>query len=306
MALVYMAGPIDMNTEGHDRKDDIVNRLKASGHVCYCPWRAFDLELLSEDSNAAGIKHANLALIEQCDAMVAHINHIMSYGTVVDMEYARECGIPIFVWLDIPGSQERPAYLWDFELHRNPQDLCMAVEIALTDTSPRPSGVPTWMRSCTCEPSVPATLEVREKTTESLVLPVQATKLGAELHQTYPGDAGFDLPVSERTVVQAKQWKDVPTGVKISVPIGYWGLVLGRSSTFYKRSLHVHPAVIDAGYTGDLKVAVMNSNSERIAIEEGERIAQLIIVPKPFVIPVEMVELPEGERGDRGFGSSGK
>jgi len=65
------------------------------------------------------------------------------------------------------------------------------------------------------------------------------------------------------------------------------------------------PGLIDSGYRGELRVILLNTDrSESFTVEPGMRIAQLVVLPVPELDPVEMVELPETERGVRGFGSS--
>ena len=127
----------------------------------------------------------------------------------------------------------------------------------------------------------------------------QSPKIG------YPGDAGFDLFVSERVCIPAHGFADVPSGISCSFPDGLWGRICGRSSTIRKRGLLVVEGIIDNGYTGLLYAGVWNLTDSDVMVEVGERLAQMI----PFeLVPcewVETTELPVKTRGTSGFGSSG-
>jgi len=98
---------------------------------------------------------------------------------------------------------------------------------------------------------------------------------------------------------------DIGTGICAALPDGCWGLIVGRSSMMRKFKLHVVPAVIDAGFRGELRVLVVNQGGGMVRFSAGDRIGQMILVPIPRVEWVEQAELPPGSRGERGFGSSG-
>ncbi len=122
-----------------------------------------------------------------------------------------------------------------------------------------------------------------------------------------PGDCGFDLYVLEDTLVPAGSSipTDVPTGVKVKLPKGCWALVINRSSTPRKLGIEVVPGVIDNGYTGELFACCYNrSNSDKV-VEAGTRLAQFIIINSNMPTVKEVDALPETERGETGFGSSG-
>jgi len=125
--------------------------------------------------------------------------------------------------------------------------------------------------------------------------------------QHYPGDAGFDLYVSENVWVEPGEFADVATDVFIQLPTSYWGQVVGRSSTLKNRGLMVVPGVIDNGYRGELFTGVWNLSGETRQIHRGDRIAQFI--PTLIVsdrLSLEQVEhLDEHVRGLASFGSSG-
>jgi dUTP pyrophosphatase len=99
----------------------------------------------------------------------------------------------------------------------------------------------------------------------------------------------------------------VPTGLAIAVPEGYAGYVQPRSGLAAKHGISIvnTPGLVDSGYRGELKINLLNTDRrEAFVVEPGMRIAQLVILPVPDVDLVEVEELPESERGVRGFGSS--
>ncbi len=122
------------------------------------------------------------------------------------------------------------------------------------------------------------------------------------------GDQGYDLVVKETTVVPPGPGKamTVPAGVHIKIPDGYWCQILGRSSSANKKGLLVHTAVIDTGYTGEMFACVWNMTGEPIIVEKGERLAQVVFFPEQHFDFEEVDQLPTTERGETGFGSTGK
>jgi dUTP diphosphatase len=126
--------------------------------------------------------------------------------------------------------------------------------------------------------------------------------------QAHEHDAGFDLFAAEPCRIEAGQRASVGTGIAIAVPEGHAGLVLPRSGLAARHGIALvnAPGLIDAGYRGELRVLLLNTDSsEAFDIEPGDRIAQLVIAPVASPDFVEASELPESVRGTAGFGSSG-
>jgi dUTP pyrophosphatase len=123
------------------------------------------------------------------------------------------------------------------------------------------------------------------------------------------GDAGLDLLASEDVTLQPGERAAVPTGVAIAIPEGYAGFVHARSGRALKEGLALPnaPGLIDSGYRGELKVILVNlDRSSPIDIKRGDKIAQLVI-QRVESVEMEVVEiLPDSERGEGGFGSSGR
>jgi dUTP pyrophosphatase len=140
-------------------------------------------------------------------------------------------------------------------------------------------------------------------------LPVARLRADAVLpSQAYEGDAGLDLAACERLELGPGERGVVGTGVAVAVPEGWAGLVLPRSGLAAKHGLTVvnSPGLIDAGYRGELKVILLNTDQrEPFVVEPGMRIAQLVLVEAAGVRLLEVDELSESERGTGGLGSSG-
>ncbi len=124
----------------------------------------------------------------------------------------------------------------------------------------------------------------------------------------HPGDAGADLVSAERVRLEPGERALVGTGVRIALPEGHAAFVVPRSGLAAKHGITIvnTPGTVDAGYRGEIKVCLLNTDrTEAYEIEPGDRIAQLIVMPVPPVrfVPVEV--LPESSRGEGGFGSTG-
>lgn len=127
--------------------------------------------------------------------------------------------------------------------------------------------------------------------------------------QAYQGDVGYDLYFTgdSSLMIRPDEVVWVPSEVAIQWPDGVWGLIIGRSSSFEK-GLIINTTVIDAGYRGTLGAYTRNISHNWVTIEPDERIAQ--VVPMPLLAGtfsmIEVDELDPSERGENGFGSSGR
>lgn len=132
-----------------------------------------------------------------------------------------------------------------------------------------------------------------------------AARLPSRAHQ---GDAGLDLYAAEAARLAPGERAMVGTGIAVEIPPGHAGLVLPRSGNAARHGIALvnAPGLIDAGYRGELRVLLLNTDRESpFIVETGDRIAQLLITPFAAAEPVEVGELDESERGEGGFGSSG-
>jgi len=125
--------------------------------------------------------------------------------------------------------------------------------------------------------------------------------------RAYDGDAGLDLSSCERVVLAPGQRALVATGLAVAIPEGYAGYVQPRSGLASKHGISIvnTPGLVDSGYRGELLINLLNTDPvETFTVEPGMRIAQLVLLEIPQVELVEVEELPDSERGVRGFGSS--
>jgi dUTP pyrophosphatase len=139
-------------------------------------------------------------------------------------------------------------------------------------------------------------------------LPVRRLRDDAVLPaRAYAGDAGLDLAACERHELGPGERAIVGTGLAVAIPEGYAGFVQPRSGLAARHGITVvnAPGLVDSGYRGEIRVVLLNTDAaEPFVVEPGMRIAQLVVLPVEAPELVEVEELPESERGVRGFGSS--
>lgn len=133
------------------------------------------------------------------------------------------------------------------------------------------------------------------------IIPKHQTEFsaGCDLHACIP-----DGVIS----IQPKEWKKVPTGLVIEIPDGYFGGVYPRSGNAFKYGINNINSVgiVDADYRGECCVLLFNNSDKPFIVEHGDRIGQLVVQPYVKVEFNEVNTLSETERGDGGFGSTGK
>jgi dUTP pyrophosphatase len=125
--------------------------------------------------------------------------------------------------------------------------------------------------------------------------------------RAYAGDAGLDLAACDRFELGPGERAVIGTGLAVAIPDGHAGFVQPRSGLAARHGLSVvnAPGLIDSGYRGEIRVVLLNTDlREAFVVEPGMRVAQLVVLPVPELELVETDELPESERGVRGFGSS--
>jgi dUTP pyrophosphatase len=141
--------------------------------------------------------------------------------------------------------------------------------------------------------------------TDTVDVPIVAKSLPAYAH---PGDAGADLCAAEAVRLAPGQRHTVPTGVSIALPEGFAAFVVPRSGLAAKHGITIvnSPGTVDAGYRGEIRVTVLNTDSSMpYDIAVGDRIAQLIVMPVTRATFVAVDNLPASHRGEAGFGSTG-
>jgi dUTP pyrophosphatase len=124
----------------------------------------------------------------------------------------------------------------------------------------------------------------------------------------HTGDAGVDLCARTDVTLAPGDRSLVPTGIAVAIPDGYAGLVTPRSGLAVRHGIGVvnAPGVIDSGYRGEIQVILVNHGQEPVTLSRGDRIAQLVVVAHGAPELTEVDTLPGSERGEGGFGSSGR
>lgn len=137
----------------------------------------------------------------------------------------------------------------------------------------------------------------------------EAKTAGISLKLPRTGDAGFDLPALKTTEIAPKTSVLVSTGIHVSVPLGWVGIIRDRSSTAMK-GIMCGAGVIDASYRGEVKVLLWNLSDTAITFQPGDRIAQMVCMPhltaEGALEVSELEKLGVTERGVAGFGSTGR
>jgi len=128
--------------------------------------------------------------------------------------------------------------------------------------------------------------------------------------RTRPGDAAYDLRGLKGFSLWPRERATVPTGVAIALPPGVAGLVTPRSGLASRHGISLvnAPGLIDPNYRGELRIILVNLGDARFEAHAGDRIAQLLLVPfvAPDVSVVEELPPSPDDRGENGFGSSGR
>lgn len=126
--------------------------------------------------------------------------------------------------------------------------------------------------------------------------------------RAHPGDAGVDLCAAAGVDLGPGERAIVPTGVAIALPDGYAAFVHPRSGLAARHGVTLvnAPGTVDAGYRGEIRVTLLNTDARRpVRFERGDRIAQLVIQQVAAPVFHEVETLPGSARGEGGFGSTG-
>ena len=135
-----------------------------------------------------------------------------------------------------------------------------------------------------------------KKHTDTAKLPEQALQ----------GDLGYDVFADEDKWIEPGGFKLISTGISVHNSSYKYGFIIKDRSSVAMKGLFTHAGVIDAGYTGEIKVLFHNVSSTSIKIEKGDKIAQLVPTKVVNFEVEEVDELFETKRGKNGFGSTGK
>ena len=134
------------------------------------------------------------------------------------------------------------------------------------------------------------------KLSESATIPTRGSEVAA----------GWDLYASQECVVPARGKAIIATDIAIAVPVGYYGRVAPRSGMAWKKHTDIGAGVIDADYRGPVGVVMFNHADEDLQVELGDRVAQLVIEQISMAPLTQVESLDDTERGEGGYGSTGR
>jgi dUTP pyrophosphatase len=149
-----------------------------------------------------------------------------------------------------------------------------------------------------------------QQTAPKTVLRYSYKSVNKEPEYAYPTDSGFDLRTNEKVTLGPLERYLVPTGLFLDIPEGYEVQVRPKSGLAIKKGLSVvnTPGTVDQGYTGEIKVILINLSNETHTIEVGDKIAQAVLTPVmsgKYVNLQRVLNVDDKDRGDNGFGSTG-
>lgn len=121
----------------------------------------------------------------------------------------------------------------------------------------------------------------------------------------HDGDAGFDLRSVAECRLAPGEKIIAKTGLKMSIPKGYFGSIRDRSGLAAKHGIHTLAGVVDSGYRGEVGIVMINLGKEEFTIEKGMRVAQMLIQPVEEADIAKVDTLDETKRNEGGFGSTG-
>jgi dUTP pyrophosphatase len=121
------------------------------------------------------------------------------------------------------------------------------------------------------------------------------------------GDSGYDVTAVEDTVIPGRGAVVVPVGLKLAyLPPGIWIRIESRSGLQFKHGLQAFNGIIDSSYRGDMGIRMLNHSDSDYTVKKGDRVAQLVLYPLIALESGFADEVQETQRGEKGFGSSGK
>lgn len=295
--LVYFAQPIDQARREYPAERQIRSLLAEAGISTFNPSRAYSLAE-NPMSDLLVLDSINRLSLAAADGLVAWIPASMpTLGVPAEIEQVLTSGKPVVIFT--PQSLlMKSVQMWQW---RERGATILAVE-DIERMMSRPQDLVDLLRVKPESTLVEGTLELISPPP----LLVKYERGGSELTRAYTGDAGLDLAVATPTHLADNEYRLIPTGVRAAVPHGWWGFITGRSSSWAKWGLDIRTAVIDSGYRGELMIGVHNKSGDVRYIQPGARLAQYVLIPAFMGQVVEVQELPEHERGDNGYGSSGE
>ncbi len=321
--VVYLAGPIDYaGVDCRDWRHEAKRLLGEMGICTYDPAGPFNPDVA--EMAPATLKSINLEVMLQCSGVLAAVQPVPSWGTPVELFLAGIEHMPTVLWkpdremLVPPYFADRPIK-WDLE------EACLLMAELLLKRKRGICGSPLRVEDLLAAlpeeiVQTPGALEAGPQT-QTLGYSVGYSDPDAALYTTtaqaiaepkLEGDVGYDVTLWNPAIIQPGDFVRLELGsvtrnmpLRLAIPDGYWGTFLPRSSMIAKGFL-VMQSVVDSGYRGPLYAFALYVGDEPLELEAGERVAQLVLLPGVTPPLAQLDELPISERGERGFGSTGK
>lgn len=123
--------------------------------------------------------------------------------------------------------------------------------------------------------------------------------------RAHPDDAGLDIRSPVDTYVPANSSAVIDTGVHVEIPYSAVGFLKSKSGLHFMHGISSE-GVVDCGYTGSIRVKLVNYTDVPYHVHCGDKISQLVVIPIYLAVPEQVDKLPETERGGHGFGSTGR
>lgn len=300
--MCYLARPLDLDGDtGYAEwvADRVTDAMGAIGLVAYSPAEAF---LIPSGAHPNGeIAQINQLALSRCRGMIVLFPERPSVGTGLELQMAQDRGLPVLVVTTMATIEKS----WSLAGLRGAHLLAVPESATkwTTADSHQIQRALTWLAD-----QAQAVDRFGFKPGPFKQLSVVLDNDNCQMMtRSYRGDAGYDMYTSTETEIPPGEFVDVPCGISVQMPEGYWGMVVGRSSTLRKHRLLVMSGVIDNGYRGPMFAGVQNLGTEPFRAKVGSRLAQL--VPMPLVaddlVQVRADQLIPSDRNDAGFGSSG-
>ena len=121
-----------------------------------------------------------------------------------------------------------------------------------------------------------------------------------------PGSAGLDVFIPEDYWIPQGKWARVNLELALEPPEGWCALIMGRSGLMKAKGIVGQLGLIDSDYRGEIGMVIMNHGPNHCLLKKGQRVGQLLLIPKPMFTLRKVMKLSDTERGSKGFGSTGK
>lgn len=297
LRFVYLAQPIDFNDVcTRDLEDALKTELTQVGMGLYSPKSAWTVGEKTQPGPEIAV--VNRLAAWKCDAMVAVLMGGPTLGVPVEVDRAMRDGKSVV----LVTSRWLLNVSWTIAGEWATRSNVLVVDWSST----------TWTAKDVAVKCV-GWLLGRKKAEDRDAAPVmrwmKTREGGEEPRQKYSEDAGWDLVCCEDVAVGAGEWANIPAGIAVELPESTWGMITGRSSSLATRKLLVPTAVIDQGYRGELHVSVWNLSDKAQVVYKGDRVGQLIVVPRAWSAETGWAQasaLGGSLRGTEGFGSTGR